>query len=109
MFCQTRLTGSPPDVELADVVRLQLLQELLGKFEVRTGAYVCRIERITYAWAHVAGARHINIIIEGLNLLEVSSSPTRKTTRHGQRSLTLADLKNGCGMKHRCLFSPFST
>src|SRR6266550_9491440 len=94
-FCKSSLAKCPQSEAL-----------VTDLFEVRTGAYVCRIERITYAWAHVAGARHINIIIEGLNLLEVSSSPTRKTTRHGQRSLTLADLKNGCGMKHRCLFSP---
>ena len=69
-------------------VRSISLRSIRGLY-VCTGAHVCRIERITYAWAHVAGARRINIIIEGLNL-QVSSSPTKKTTRH-KRSLTLAD------------------
>lgn len=69
-------------------VRSISLRSVRGLY-VSMGAHVCRIERITYAWTHVAGARRINIIIEGLNL-QVSSSPTKKPTRH-KRTLTLAD------------------
>lgn len=69
-------------------VRSISLRSVRGLY-VCMGAHVCRIERITYAWTHVAGARRINIIIESLNL-QVSSSATKKPTRH-KRALTLAD------------------
>ncbi|KAK2466286.1 hypothetical protein APHAL10511_001928 [Amanita phalloides] len=65
------------------------LRSIRGLY-IRTGVHVCYIERITYAWAHISGARRINIIIDGLNL-QLSNKGTRKPTRH-KRNLTLADL-----------------